>query len=70
MLTIVYAATIFNTDASISITVIYGLITSIVKSIGADASLGAYSLTATWLAVVFSFAAFLTWLIEVFCCCI
>ncbi|CAG7941099.1 unnamed protein product [Penicillium salamii] len=40
------------------------------KSIGADASLGAHSFTATWLAVAFSFAAFLTWLIEVFCCCI
>ncbi|CAG8243683.1 unnamed protein product [Penicillium olsonii] len=64
------AATIFITGASISVTVIYGLITSAVKSIGADASLGAHSFTATWLAVAFSFAAFLTWLIEVFCCCI
>ncbi|KAK9847008.1 Actin cortical patch SUR7/pH-response regulator PalI [Penicillium brevicompactum] len=64
------AATIFITGASISVTVIYGLITSAVKSIGADASLGAHSFTATWLAVAFSFAAFLTWLIEAFCCCI
>ncbi|CAG7932652.1 unnamed protein product [Penicillium olsonii] len=64
------AATIFITGASISVTVIYGLITSAVKSIGADASLGDHSFTATWLAVAFSFAAFLTWLIEVFCCCI
>ncbi|CAG8665139.1 unnamed protein product, partial [Penicillium salamii] len=64
------SATIFITGASISVTVIYGLITGAIKSIGADASFGAHLFTATWLAVAFSFAAFLTWLIEMFCCCI
>ncbi|CAG7963078.1 unnamed protein product [Penicillium salamii] len=64
------SATIFITGASISVTVIYGLITGAIKSIGADASFGAHLFTATWLAVAFSFAAFLAWLIEMFCCCI
>ncbi|CAG8344776.1 unnamed protein product [Penicillium salamii] len=64
------SATFFITGASISVTVIYGLVTGAIKSIGVDASLGPHSFIATWLAVAFSFAAFLTWLIEMFCCCI
>ncbi|CRL27546.1 Actin cortical patch SUR7/pH-response regulator PalI [Penicillium camemberti] len=68
------SATIFVAGASIGVTVIYGLITGAIQSIlhplGADASFGAHSFAATWLAVTFSFAALLTWLIEMFCCCI
>ncbi|CAG7962496.1 unnamed protein product [Penicillium salamii] len=72
LLLVIYSlsATIFITGASISVTVIYGLITGAFKSIGVDASLGPHSFITTWLAVAFSFAAFLTWLIEMFCCCI
>jgi hypothetical protein len=73
-LTISESATIFVTGASIGVTVIYGLITGAIQSIlhplGADASFGTHSFTATWLAVTFSFAALLIWLIEMFCCCI
>lgn len=39
-------------------------------ALGTNANFGAHVFTATWLAVAFSFAAFLTWLIEMFCCCI
>ncbi|OQE62067.1 hypothetical protein PENNAL_c0272G05150 [Penicillium nalgiovense] len=73
-LTIAESATIFVAGASIGVTVIYGLLTGAIQSIlhplGADASFGAHSFAATWLAVTFSFAALLTWLIEMFCCCI
>ncbi|KAJ5531448.1 hypothetical protein N7527_004841 [Penicillium freii] len=61
------SATIFITGASIGVTVIYGLMAG---ALGTNANFGAHMFTATWLAVAFSFAAFLTWLIEMFCCCI
>ncbi|KAJ6037930.1 hypothetical protein N7460_007701, partial [Penicillium canescens] len=54
LLTIAESAAIFVTGASIGVTVIYGLITGAIQSIlhplGADASFGAHSFAATWLA--------------------
>ncbi|KAJ6038440.1 hypothetical protein N7460_008211, partial [Penicillium canescens] len=54
LLTIAESAAIFVTSASIGVTVIYGLITGAIQSIlhplGADASFGAHSFAATWLA--------------------
>ncbi|KAJ5917540.1 actin cortical patch SUR7/pH-response regulator pali [Penicillium verhagenii] len=60
-----------TTAATIGITVIYALITAGIKTIlgtfGASASLGSQTLAATWLAVVFSIASLLIWLIELCC---
>ncbi|CRL31255.1 Actin cortical patch SUR7/pH-response regulator PalI [Penicillium camemberti] len=66
-------ASVFITGASVSATVIYGLITgsiqSVLQPLGAHASLGAQTITATWLAAVFSIISSLMWLIEMCCCC-
>jgi hypothetical protein len=65
---------ILVTAATIGVTVIYGLWTAGVKTVlqsfGASASLGEHSFAATWLAVAFSIASLLVWLIQFFCCCI
>lgn len=64
---------LFITGASIGVTVIYSLIIgsiqSLLQPLGAYASLGAQTFTATWLAVMFSIAALLIWLVEACCCC-
>lgn len=73
VLTVMKLASVFITGASVSATVIYGLITgsiqSVLQPLGAHASLGAQTITATWLAAVFSIISLLMWLIEMCCCC-
>jgi hypothetical protein len=67
-------ATVFVTAATISTTVIYGLMTGAIKAVlrdfGIFASFGERTFTAAWLGVLFSFGALLACMIELFCCCI
>jgi hypothetical protein len=67
-------ATVFITAATISTTVIYGLMTGAIKAtlqnLGIFASFGVRTFTAAWLGVLFSFGALLACMIELFCCCI
>ncbi|KAJ5695356.1 hypothetical protein N7536_005768, partial [Penicillium majusculum] len=64
---------LFITSTSIGVTVIYSLMTgsiqSLLQPLGAHASLGPQTFTAAWLAVMFSIATLLIWLVESYCCC-
>ncbi|KAJ5626380.1 hypothetical protein N7510_002689, partial [Penicillium lagena] len=62
------------TTATVVVTVMYGLFATGIKnslqSLGVQVSLGAQMFGAAWLAVSFSIGALITWLIQLFCCCI
>ncbi|KAJ5330512.1 hypothetical protein N7476_000295, partial [Penicillium atrosanguineum] len=67
-------STLLVTIATVGATVMYGLLAAGIKtalqSFGVQAGLGTQIFTATWLAVSFSVGALVTWLIQLFCCCI
>ena len=62
------------TTATILVTVLYGLFASVVKkslqTYGVQVSLGAKMFITAWLALLFSIASSIIWLVQIFCCCI
>lgn len=62
------------TTATFVVTVMYGVLTSKIKSTlhpyGVEAILGAKMFTTAWLAVFFSIGCSTIWLVHLFCCCI
>lgn len=62
------------TTATILVTVLYGLLASVVKknlqTYGVQVNLGERMFITAWLALLFSLAGSITWLVQLFCCCI
>ncbi|KAJ5882281.1 uncharacterized protein N7529_000953, partial [Penicillium soppii] len=62
------------TTATTLVMVLYGLFASVVKNnlqtYGVQVNFGANMLITTWLALMFSIASSIIWLVQIFCCCI